>query len=116
MLQTVILLKRGDNQQQGTVTSYTIYECRQSLINKNPGETFQGDMTSDHRCIWHIPRVEMQRIGVHYFNPLDRIIDSISHENRLRYWQPEGTTNIDITLFEVHVDLWCLRVDPPVSS
>lgn len=110
MLETVTLLKRDDNQRQGTVTSYTLHQCRQGQITKT-GQTIQGDMISDHRVTWHIPAIEMDRIGVAYLNPLDRIVDGQG-----RHWQPESTTSITIKLFQNHFCVDCLRVDPPGVS
>lgn len=107
ILESVTLLKRNDNQQQGTVTSYALFQCRRSMIFKM-GETLQGDMNSDHRATWHVPRIELDRIGISYLNPLDRIVD-----NKGRYWQPESNMLITIKLFENHVCVDCLRVDPP---
>ena len=107
ILEKVTVLKRNDNQQQGTVQSFVLYSCRRSMIFKT-GETLQGDMNSDHRTIWHIPRTEMDRVGINYFNPADRIVDGQN-----RHWQPESTTMITVKLFENHVCVDCLRVDPP---
>ena len=102
-LETVTLLKRGDNQQQGTVTQYTLHDIRHSPITKT-GETITGDTVSDHHITWHIPRVELDRIGVYYLNPLDRIKDSQG-----RYWQPESDTLITVKLMETHLCLECVR-------
>lgn len=107
ILESVTLLKRDDNQRQGTVRSIRLHQCRKSLQTKT-GETIQADISSDHRTIWHLPRVELDRVGVAYLNPADRIVDDSG-----KYWQPESTTEITVKLFEVHVDLVCLRIDPP---
>ena len=104
MLETITLLKRNDNQQQGTVTSYIVHQCRRGQIFKT-GETLAGDMISDHRTTWHFPRTELDRIGINYLNPADRIVDG-----KGRYWQPESTTEIRIKLFENHLCVDCLRV------
>ena len=109
-LEKITLLKRGDDQRQGTVTSLVIYQCRRSRIHKT-SEPIQADMTASHRTTWHIPRVELTRVGVNYLNSLDRIVDG---ENR--YWQPEATTMISVNLFENHYDVDCVRVDPPRST
>jgi hypothetical protein len=92
------------------VTSYLLFQCRRSLITKE-GEQIQGGVQTDHRTIWHIPRIELDRVGVKYINSLDRILDQQG-----RYWQPEATTQITDKLFENHLDLQCLRVDPPGSN
>jgi len=109
-LQTVTLLKRDDDQRQGTVRSIILYETWRSSIYKT-GEPLQHDMVSDHRTVWHLARVELDRIGVAYISPIDRIVD-----DQQRYWQPESTTNIDIKLFELHVHFSALRVDPPLQG
>ena len=107
VLETVTLLKRDDNQRQGTVTSYLVFQCRKSLIVKT-GETLQGDMTSDHRTTWHLPKSELDRVGINHLNPLDRIVDSDGD-----YWQPESTTQITEKLWKQQITIDCLKVDPP---
>lgn len=106
MLQKITVLKRDDDLQQGTVRSIVLYQCRISQYTKT-GQTIQGDELSAHSCTWHIPQVEMQRTGINYFNPLDRIVDKFG-----RYWQPEAPQTISVKLFETHWDLECIRVDP----
>lgn len=113
-LETVRLLKRNDNQGQGIVTAYLVHQCRRSLIMKT-GETIQGDMNSSHSCVWHIPYVEMERLGIHYLNPLDRIVQ-LEGEEAGRVWHPEATTEITTKMFGNHIDVACLRVDPPTSE
>ena len=109
-LETVTILKRDDDQRQGVVRSLIVYEAWRGPISKTK-QTLQHDMIADHRTVWHMPKVEMERVGISYFNPLDRIVDSQG-----RYWHPESTTVIDIRLMEVHIDLACLRIDPPATS
>ena len=104
ILEKVTILKRGDDQREGTVTAYKVFQCRKSLITKTK-EPIAGDMLADHRLIWHIPRVELDRVGINYLNPADRIVDGLG-----RIWQPESTTTITIKLFETHIDVHCLRV------
>lgn len=110
MLETIRLLKRGDDQLQGVVTAFVLFECWRGQIFKT-GQTIQRDMVSDHATRWHIPRTELDRVGIAYLNPLDLIVDG-----KGRYWQPESTTFITIKLFENHVDVDCLRIDPPEDS
>jgi hypothetical protein len=110
ILEKVELLKREDNQRQGIVRSLIIYDCRRGQITKT-GETIQGDVSSDHRATWHIPLRELQRVGVAYLNPLDRIVDKNGF-----WWEPEGTTSILQKLMLVEIDIDCLRVDPPRRS
>ena len=105
MLEKIRLLKRGDNQQQGTVTAYVMWDCRHSMFFKT-GETIRGEMNVGNRCDWHLPMVELARVGVNYLNPLDRIVDV-----RGWYWQPEAPTTITWKLFQSHYCVACLRVD-----
>lgn len=110
ILQSITLLKRDDNQQQGTVRSIKLHQCRQTMQYRE-GETLLRGMNVGNRCEWCLPRIELDRVGVAYINPLDRIVDS-----KGRYWQPEADNLITIKLFEVHVHLACKRVDPPTPA
>lgn len=103
-LETVTLLKRKDDQKQGTVTSHRVHQCRWSRTIKT-GEPMAGEMLSSHAAQLHIPRVEMDRLGIHYFNPTDRFID-----RKGRTWQPESTTTIIEKLFLNHVCVDVLQV------
>lgn len=105
---TVTLIKRDDDQREGIQKTLTLYNVRFSRIFKT-GEPYQGDMVSDHRVLLHIPRRELDRVGVAYISPIDRFVDAQG-----RYWQPESTTLITVQLFENVVNIQCLRVDPPV--
>jgi hypothetical protein len=105
MLQAVTLLKRDDNQRQGTVTEYKLFQCRWTRITRL-GQTIEGDIQSDNRRTLHIPRIEMDRIGISYFNPLDRFVDE-----KGRTWQPESPSTITIQLFENWTKIDCTRVD-----
>ena len=110
MLETVRLLKRGNDQQQGTVTAYTLFQCRRSIISRT-GESIQQDIEVDTRTVWHLPTIELERIGVAFINNLDRIVDNIG-----RYWQPEANVLIQHKLFSTHSHVHCLRVDPPNTT
>ena len=109
---TVTLLKRGPDQQQGTVTSYLLFNCHKSPISKR-GQTLQGDMVSDERVVWTIPRQELLAVGVNYINALDRIVDTASYYGTPRYWQPESDTLIDVNFFENLIEIACKMVNPP---
>ena len=114
MLQTITLLKRGDDQQEGTVTSIVLFQCRRSAIHKT-GEAIAGDMLSNHRTVFHIPRIELDRVGIQYITPLDRIVERWKNSPpSTRTWQPEATTMIDVKLMETHLCLACLllKSDP----
>lgn len=109
-LVSVTLLKRGDDQRQGTVTSYTLHECRASAVHKS-GNPIQGPMAAHSRVVWHIPMVELERVGVNYLNALDRIVDPTG-----KYWQPEATNEITFKLILTHYCLECREVDPPAGT
>lgn len=110
MLEKVTLLKRDNDQRQGTVTALILFQCWRGQIFKK-GQTIQNDMVVEHTTTWHLPRTELERVGVAFLNSLDRIVDG-----KARYWQPESSTEIRVKLFETHVDLDCLRIDPPAGS
>lgn len=117
MIKSVTLLKSGIDQQQGTVTSYLLFDVRRSRMIKN-GEPIQNDMTANHSTTFHIPRYELDRIGINDINAADRIVETsdFSPLNETRYWQPESTTSITVKLLENEVHVDCLRVDPPKTS
>lgn len=106
-IQPITLLKRSADQQQGTVTSFTLYQCWRANITKT-GEAIQLDMDANNRTRWFIPRTELLRISIDYLSVLDRIVDA-----RNRYWQPEAGDVIDINLFENCIFIDCQRIDPP---
>lgn len=103
ILETVTLLKRNDDLQQGTVRALKLFECRWGQITRT-GETIAGDITSDHRRTIHIPVTELKRVGVAYINAADRFVDQDG-----RTWQPESPTVITVKLLENHVCVDCLR-------
>lgn len=107
--ETVTLLKRGDDMLGSIVTTHLLFDVRPGQIWKT-GEPIAGQMASDHRRTWHIPRIELDRVGVNYINALDRIVDKDG-----RYWQPESTTRIGDKLGMQHIDVDCLLTDPPVG-
>ncbi len=111
-LEKIQLLKRGDDQQQGTVVTYVLYQCRRSLIPKS-GETLEGDMNVTHTCTWHIPRVELDRVGINYLNPADRIVQ-LDGVERDTVWQPESTTGIENKMFRNHLCIQCLMLNPAI--
>lgn len=109
-LESITLLKRDDDQKQGTVRAILVHQVRRSMIFKT-GEPIQGDMSANHRAKWHFPRIELDRVGVGHIGALDRIVD-----DKGRYWQPEADTMLIVKLFETHICIDCKRVDPPVPS
>lgn len=105
-LETITLLKRGDDQQEGTVAAYAIYGARRGNIDKT-GEAIQGDTAAFTTVQWLVPCVELRRVGINYIDTLDRIVDKFN-----MWWQPEATTNITLAIFDNYYVLNCLRVDP----
>lgn len=94
MLRTVVLNKRGINQQQSTGQNLTLYQCRQKKQYYG-GQNLNGDMTSNDYCIWQIPRTELDRVGVENINIVDQITDVQTGE----VWQPESDDIIVNQLF-----------------
>ena len=107
VLQTVTLLKRGDDQNEGTVTAYTLFQCRPSKQYKE-GQPLQGNWAVGSRVVWHIPVVELERHGIEYLNVLDRIVDKDN-----AFWQPESPQEIITKLILSHICLDCIKVNPP---
>jgi hypothetical protein len=103
---TITLLKRSNDQLQGTVTTYTLNDCRpRTLTFIRTGEALQGDMLAGDSLEWVIPRIELERVGVLEINPLDRIVD---HKNRI--WQPEAMNTIAHKLGENYINVSCKRL------
>lgn len=119
ILKEVLLLKRSDDQNSGTQIELTLRRVRRSRYVKT-GQPIAGEETSDERCVFHIPAIELERVGVKYINALDRIIETRDDLLRTlkpaRYWQPESTTSIETKMMENEVDVACLRIDPPVPA
>ncbi len=107
----VTLFKRADDQREADVRVLHLFECRRSSIHK-AGEPIQGDMASYHRTTWHIPKIELDRVGVHHINAIDRIYDPILGE----WWQAESPQTISEKLFGNMVNIDCTRIDPPNGS
>lgn len=105
-LETVHLLKRGDDQQEGVVVDYKLFQCRRGNLDKH-GEPLQGDMAVGHICQWLLPCKELRRVGVNYLNVLDRIVDKFN-----MWWQPEAPQNLTLAIFDNYYVVNCVRVDP----
>lgn len=114
MLQTVTLLKRNNDQQEGTVRSVRVFDCRQKKVYKT-GEAIQVDMSSDNRCVWQLPLIELVRAGVQYINVIDRIVNTGAAFGVPGTWQPESDTQIVAQLYGNFVNVFCKRIDPPAS-
>ena len=109
-LEKITLLKRDPGQRSGVRRAITLFQCRRSRVSKS-GQDLQGDMTSNHRTVWHIPRVELDRVGVAYLSNLDQIVQTIPQERNWT-WQPESDVPIDVKLFGNMVSVACKRCDP----
>ena len=105
-LETVTLLKRGDDQNQGTVTAYTIFNARWERFRKS-GQSLAGSMSSNHTRGLHIPQSEMCRIGIliSNINVLDRFVDK-----ECRVWQPESPETLTVQLLAEHLCIQCKRL------
>lgn len=104
-LETVTLIKRNPDQQAGTTKSYKLFNCRHSYYYRI-GEPHVEDLDTGNNCVWHIPREELDRVGVAYINQLDVIVDK-----RGRHWQPEANTaGMTMKLWENHIDMACKQV------
>lgn len=114
-LHKITLLKRGDDQQQGTVRSIILFQCRRKKIHKT-GEPIHGDESSSLQTVWQIPRTQLKKAGVAYINAADRIIDYDSPQKTPRYWQPESDTHITVQLFENYLNVECKSVNPPMGQ
>lgn len=110
-LRTITLLKRGIDQQEGTVVSYKLFQCYRQWITKS-GQPIQNDMTVSHRTLWMIPKTEMDRVGISDINVLDRIVAKSDETNRLEYWEPESGQSIGLHQFGNFVKIQCVRIDP----
>ena len=106
-LETITMLVRGDDLNQGTVRAVKVFNCRHSVVSKT-GEPIQGEMSSAHETVWHLPKVELDRAGVNHINAATRIVQKNGDT-----WQPESTTLIVTKLFGNEIDVNCLRLDPP---
>ena len=113
MLESIRLLKRGDNQQQGTVVAYILYECRRSSVHKT-GQTLDGPQNVGSVTVWHIPRTELERVGINYINPTDRI-EQLDEPEKGYVWQPEAPEMIDVKLFANMVRIECKMFKPAAS-
>ncbi len=110
--QSLTLNKRGDNFDASIITAYRIFDCWKGTIRKYGevigGQAQDGDQLASHMVTWHIPVIELKRIGINYLNPLDVFIE----DNPKRFWRPEATTIIVYNLLENFFDVECLRIDP----
>lgn len=106
-METVTILKRNDDQQEGTVTAFVIFECRRGNTSKT-GEALQGEMATSHHCQWLIPCIQLRAVGINYLNVLDRIVDKYQ-----QWWQPESPQTTTLSQFDNYYIVECVRIDPP---
>src|SRR5689334_3418805 len=109
-LEWVYLLKRGDDQKEGQVTRYKIFQARRGNLSKS-GEALDGDDAAFHSCQWVLPGTELKRVGVNYINVLDRIVDQFN-----MHWQPESPNSIILSQFDNFVIIDCVRIDPAIGQ
>lgn len=108
--ETCTLLKRNNDQQEGTVTAFVLFEVRRGSETKS-GEPIQNDMPVTHTCTWLVPNVQLRRLGINYINVLDRIVDKYN-----QWWQPEAGQDIILSQFDNYSIISCVRVDPAPNS
>lgn len=106
-IQEIILYKRGDDQEQGTVVALRLFGCWRGPISRT-GQPLRGRLTSDGSCFWNIPRAELNRAGVNTIMPADKIYDPIDGD----YWSPFASTTITEVLFGNVVRFQCRATDP----
>ena len=104
-LECVRLLKRGDDQAQGTVVSHQLYQCHWAWVHRT-GETILNETTSRETRRLFVPRVEINRVGVNYISAADRFIDKQG-----RTWQPESDTIINHGIWENQLVIDCKRTN-----
>lgn len=105
-LQKITILKRNDDQAEGTVTRYELYQCRRGNLNKY-GEAINLDVPAFETTQWLIPCVELRRVGINYLNVIDRIVDQFN-----MWWQPESGDPIDLNIFDQYYSILARRIDP----
>ncbi len=109
---TVTLLKRGYDQQEGTVVALKLFRCFRSSLTKT-GEPLQRNWTVGAKTTWVIPRSELRRVGVTEISVDDRIVERSDQGDEERHWQPEAEQTINIKVFENFSSIECVRCDPP---
>lgn len=105
MMRTIVLNKRGTEQNQGSGTNHTLFNCRRKKVFYG-GQNLTGQMTTNNYTIWQIPREELDRVGVANLNIIDTITDTTNNQ----VWQPESSDVIILQLFENFVNVPCKRI------
>lgn len=106
-LETVTILKRNPDMNASVVTPYVLFNCRWSRLTKK-GQQLDNEDTSNYQRTLHIPRAELDRVGVNYINALDRFVDLEG-----RYWEAESQSAIVVKLFQQHICVPCYIINPP---
>lgn len=108
-LEKILLYKGGDDQSEGQITVFWLFECRRGNLSKS-GEALQGEMAVSHSVQWLIPCTELRRVGVNYLNVIDRIVDQFN-----AWYEPESAQDLTLSQFDNYYLVNCVRVDPPTS-
>jgi hypothetical protein len=98
------LLHRNDDQLEGTVTAYTLYNQWAKRI-LHTGQPSQGSMGVGDSRGWLIARAELDRVGVNYINAGDVLVDETG-----RKWLIESGDNITIQLNGDYLDISTKRI------
>lgn len=103
-LDTITLVKRANDQNQGQQRTLTLFDCREKKI-EHQGEPLRGTAAAGDRTVWQIPRIELDRVGVTEINTLDWFIGPDAQK-----WQPEADTLIHIQLGKNFINVYCKRM------
>lgn len=108
-LQSIKYYKRGENQQQGTVTVYTLYACWREETVSRAGETLINSVVQvEIRGTWMIPKAELDRVGINFVNVTDKIHDTKED----KWWTPYSNDRITEMLMGNYAALDCHRTEP----
>lgn len=109
-LQRLTLIKRDDDQQEGTQRTLTIFQAWRSEVSKS-GEPIQAGMAATQTVTWYVPKTELDRVGVDHVNVLDRLIDK---QYGTGVWQPESDQQINTHLWGNYVEVNCVSLKAPL--
>ena len=106
---TITLLKRSNDQAQGTVTSYQLYQCRRRPSMFHTGEPIEFHTGSADYAEFMIPKRELEAVGLTSLdlNAGDRIRDVDGY-----LWQIEANDVIRIRLANLYVSVSVKWVKP----
>ncbi len=103
---TVILYKRGDDQEEGEVSSFKLFRCWGGAEATKSGQPILRDMAVSHSRQLNVPKTELERYGIDHLNVLDRFKDK-----RGWVWQPETNQLFRFQLFENYIAIECVRIE-----